>query len=102
MAIDKEEDDTDRGSHLLPLEIAPPQIKSLKDFAVEIKALAQEKRCSLIDAIVLYCEKTGLEIETAGALIKSSSKMKAEIREEFEELNFLPKTSKLPGVDNER
>lgn len=81
--------------------LPPERIRSVKDFAAEIKALAAEKRCSMIDAIIIYCEKTGLEIETAGAMIRSSSKMKAEVREEFEELRYLPKTSKLPGLEND-
>jgi hypothetical protein len=41
-------------------------------------------------------EKNGIEIETAASLIKSSSKIKAKIQNEAEEMNYLPRSAKLP------
>lgn len=70
--------------------------KSLKDFQREIERLAFEKRIEFMDAVLLYCEQTGMEIEAAGSLIKSSAKMKARIQDEAEALNYFPKTAKLP------
>jgi hypothetical protein len=70
--------------------------KSLKDFQREIERLAFEKRIDFMDAVILYCEQTGMEIEAAGSLIKSSAKMKARIQDEAEALNYFPKTAKLP------
>jgi hypothetical protein len=49
-----------------------------------------------MDAVLLYCEQTGMEVEIAGQLIKSSAKMKARVQDEAEALNYFPKTSKLP------
>jgi hypothetical protein len=51
---------------------------------------------SYMDAIVLYCENTGFEIEIAAKLI--SGALKAKIKTEAENLNFLPKskTNRLP------
>lgn len=71
-------------------------VKSLKDFQREIEQLAFEKRIDFMEAVLLYCEQTGMEIETAGSLIKSSAKMKARIQDEAEALNYFPKTDKLP------
>lgn len=71
-------------------------VKTLKDFQREIDQLAFEKRIDFMEAVILYCELTGMEIEVAGSLIKSSAKMKARIQDEAEALNFFPKTAKLP------
>jgi hypothetical protein len=65
-------------------------------FSLSIESLVKEKSIPYMDAIILYCEKTGLEIEIASKLI--SGALKAKIKIEAEELNFLPKskTIKLP------
>lgn len=76
------------------MELNP--IKTIKDFQKEVDQLAFEKRISFMDAVLLYCEQTGMEVEIAGNLIKSSAKMKARIQDEAEALNYFPKTSKLP------
>lgn len=72
------------------------ELKTIKDFQKEIDQLAFEKRIGFMEAVLLYCEQTGMEVENAGHLIKSSAKMKARIRDEAESLNYFPKTSKLP------
>jgi hypothetical protein len=59
-----------------------------------IKQLSIDKRIGLMDAICHHCKETGLEIEVAATLI--SSALKAEIKEEAQDLNLLKKTSKLP------
>jgi hypothetical protein len=71
-------------------------VKTLKDFQREVEQLAYEKRIEFMDAVILYCELTGMEIEAAGSLIKTSAKMKARIQDEAEQLNYFPKTDKLP------
>lgn len=71
-------------------------VKTLKDFQREVEQLAFEKRIDFMEAVLLYCETTGMEIEVAGSLIKTSAKMKAKIQDEAEALNFFPKTNKLP------
>ena len=65
-------------------------------FSLEIENLAAEKKTSYMDAIILYCEQTGFEVEVAAKLISSS--LKSKIKMEAEELHFLPKsnTSRLP------
>jgi hypothetical protein len=76
------------------MELSP--VKTIKDFQKEIDTIAFEKRISFMDAVLLYCEQTGMEVEIAGQLIKSSAKMKARVQDEAEALNYFPKTSKLP------
>jgi hypothetical protein len=71
-------------------------ILNIKDFIEKIDALAAEKRLDYIDAVVLFCEQTGLEVETAAKLIKSNAKMKARIKNDAENLNYFPKSAKLP------
>ncbi len=76
------------------MEFTP--VKTLKDFQREVEQLAFEKRIDFMEAVLLYCEQTGMEVEAAGSLIKSSAKMKARIQDEAETLNYFPKTTKLP------
>lgn len=73
-----------------------PVIKTIKDFQAEIEAVMSSKKVSFMDAVLIYCETTGIEVETAGSLIKSSAKLKARIQVDAEDLHYLPRSSKLP------
>jgi hypothetical protein len=68
----------------------------INKFSMEIENLVYMKDISYIDAIIIYCEKTGFEIETAAKLV--SGVLKSKIKLEAEELHFLKKsnTSQLP------
>lgn len=77
-------------------EIEIEGIKTPTDFMVEIEKIVLEKRVNYIDAVILFCEQRGMEVETAAALIKGSAKMKAKVQNDAEDLNYLPKTRKLP------
>lgn len=68
---------------------------NLKDFIQNIELITQENKVDYIDAVLLYCEKTGVEIETAAKIIKNNAKMKAKIKSVAEDLHYLPKSSKL-------
>ena len=70
--------------------------KTPSDFMMEIDKIAEDKRLSYIDAVIYFCERHGVEIETAASLIKGSAKMKAKVQLDAEEQNYLPKTRKLP------
>jgi hypothetical protein len=65
-------------------------------FSLEIEELIETKSIPYIDAVVLYCQQTGLEVELAAQLV--SGAMKSKIRTEAEALHFLPKnkSKKLP------
>jgi|TARA_B100000745_G_C20108371_1_gene379340 hypothetical protein len=65
-----------------------------KTFSLEIEKLAFEKRCTHLEAISIYCEKVGIEPVTTAKLLTKSLKEKIEAN--ARELNYLPKTAKLP------
>lgn len=69
---------------------------SIVEFTKEIEKLVVEKRMEYIDAVMYFCDKNGVDIETAASLIKSNAKLKASIQVEAENLNYLPKTKQLP------
>lgn len=73
-----------------------PTKDEITTFSLKIENLVSEKNIPYMDAIVLHCESTGLEVELAAKLI--SGALKSKIQLEAEELNFLPKsnTTKLP------
>lgn len=70
--------------------------EEISDFTEKIEDLVYMKDTSYMDAIILYCEETGFEIELAAKLISES--MKSKIRIEAEDLHYIPRsnTSKLP------
>lgn len=67
-----------------------------KLFAEQLEIIVKEKRLDYIDAIVYYCERTGVDIETAADLIKGNARLKVKVRLSAEESNYLPKTAQLP------
>jgi hypothetical protein len=73
-----------------------PTKEEITTFSLNIESFVNKKNVSYMEAVVLYCEETGLEIELASKLISGS--LKSKIKIEAEELNFLPKsnTTKLP------
>lgn len=76
--------------------IMAPNRDEVTTFSLAIESLAKEKNISYMDAVILYCSNTGLEVELAAKLV--SGALKAKIKIEAEELHFLPRsnTAKLP------
>ena len=70
------------------------EIQTSSDFYTKIQALVNKTNLTYMDAILHYCDINGMEPETAASLV--NTKLKAQVREEAENLNFLPKTAKLP------
>lgn len=62
----------------------------------EIERIVVEYKADYIDAIVHYCTKNDIEIETVASIIKSSGKLRSRLQAEGEGLNFLPKSARLP------
>lgn len=77
-------------------EIDLISIRTPTDFMVEIDKIVESKRVNYLDAVIIFCELNNIEIETAASLIKGSAKMKARLQNDAEDLNYLPKTRKLP------
>jgi endonuclease V-like protein UPF0215 family len=65
---------------------------SKEKFAADIEALVLKTKMNYIDAIVLYCEKNGIEIESVGKLI--SKPLKDKVKFDATELNYLKRTTK--------
>tara|TARA_B100000287_G_scaffold235756_1_gene221997 strand:+ start:747 stop:1007 length:261 start_codon:yes stop_codon:yes gene_type:complete len=66
-------------------------------FAQEIESLVQiNAEMNYIDAIIHFCDKNGIDVESVPKLI--SKPLKEKIKYEAQELNFLKRTSraKLP------
>jgi hypothetical protein len=63
-------------------------------FSIIIEELVKEKRLSYMDAIVWWCEKNEMEIESAAKLCNGVIKEK--LRYEAQELNFMEKPNRLP------
>lgn len=62
-------------------------------FAQEIEKIVQENEdVNYIDAIIIFCEKNGIELESVPKLL--SKPLKEKIKYQAMELNFLKKTSK--------
>ena len=72
------------------------KILSPQDFTITIEHIKKSKNMTYMDAIQYYCEQNKIEPETIGKLVQGELKQK--VREEAESLNFLPKTTKIPGL----
>ena len=72
------------------------KIMSTDIFYKEIDILVRKHNLSYMDAIVYYCERNDLEIETAASMVRGNFRIKSQVQHEGEQLNFLPKTAKLP------
>lgn len=71
-------------------------MKTKEEVLIEIANLAQEKKISFMDACIDYCEKNNMEEAALGDMIRGTPKIKAIIRQDAEDLNYLPKTNRLP------
>ena len=63
-------------------------------FSAVIEEMVRDKQIPYMDAVVHYCERNEVEIETAAKLLNSV--IKSKIEAEAMDLNFLPKEAKLP------
>ena len=70
--------------------------EDMQKFSMAIEELVYMKDIPYIDAVVMYCEETGFEFETAAKLI--SGVLKSKIKLEAEDLHYLKRsnTSQLP------
>ena len=66
----------------------------IQSFSEMIIKLATEKKIEMMEAVCLYCEQSGLEIEVAATLL--SQAIKSKIQEEATNLNLLKKEGRLP------
>lgn len=69
---------------------------SLQNIFNEIDVIAQSNSGDYMSAIIVYCEKNDIEIESIAKYIKNNVVLKAKLQEEAEELNYLDKIPRLP------
>ena len=65
-------------------------------FVNDVEKLCRTKNIEYIDAVVMWCEKNKLEVETAAYWIRKDPAMKAKIQAEAENLNVLKRGARLP------
>ena len=65
-------------------------------FYKEIETLVKKHKLTYLDAVVFFCEKNEIEMETAAAMISGNYRIKSSLQMEGEELHFLPRSAKLP------
>lgn len=71
-----------------------PTREEMKNFAKEIDTLVATTDLNYIEAIIEYCNQTGMEVEVASTLINNN--LKSKIENDAQDLNLLPKTARLP------
>jgi hypothetical protein len=65
-------------------------------FYKEIETLVKKHKLTYLDAVVFFCEKNEIEMETAASMISGNYRIKSSLQMEGEELHFLPRSAKLP------
>ena len=70
--------------------------EDINKFSMAIEEMVYMKDIPYIDAVVMYCEETGFDVESAAKLI--SGVLKSKIQLEAEDLHYLKKsnTAQLP------
>jgi len=76
--------------------IKPEKMVDSAQFLQEVDQFSRATSCGYMDAVIHVASLKGIEIETAAAMIKTSSKAKAFLQESAEELNYMPKSARLP------
>ena len=67
---------------------------SSEKYNTEIEEIVERTSMSYLDAMLYHAEENGIESETVAGLVNTKTKTK--LREEAEELHFMPRTAKLP------
>jgi len=68
-----------------------------KEFSSKIEEIVKEKKgITYMDAVLYFCEKNDIDPSTVNSIISKSIRDKIEV--EAQNLNYLPKKAKLPGV----
>lgn len=62
----------------------------------DLEQIVRDFHVSYGDAIIHYCERNKHEIETVAEVIKKNPKLTSALQNEYENLNMLPRTARLP------
>lgn len=72
--------------------------QNLENFIKEINYIIETGGLTVMDAVIHYCETNNIEIEAVAKIIRTNPKIKARLQTEAEDLNFLPKRARIPGL----
>lgn len=78
------------------LKIIDKNKKLNQNFILEVNRLVNQHGLDYMDAVLHYCDKNNIEIEAVAPIIKANPKIKSGLRQSAENLNFMPKESRLP------
>lgn len=70
-------------------------IGKAREFYEAVESLVWKYDIEYMDAVIMYCEKNNIEVESIATLIRGNENFKSKIQIEAENLNFLPKTARL-------
>ena len=71
-------------------------LKTVAEFTAAVDNIVKSSGSDYIDAVVQYCDENEIDIEVAASIIKSSSRLKSNIRLEAENVNMVSKSRRLP------
>mgnify|MGYP001201409876 CR=1 FL=1 len=71
-------------------------IKTPSAFAEEIEQMVKDLSISHFDAIVHYCDRNEIEIETVASWVKGSQVLKSKVMLNAQDLNMIKKSARLP------
>lgn len=77
-------------------EIKVNGLRTPEDFISSIEEMVKKGGADYLDAVLEYCNRTGLEVEVAASLVKRSGLLMEKVEEEAEKMHIIPKTAKLP------
>ena len=83
----------------MPDEIVIEKMLNSEKLMTELNRIVQSSGTDYIDAVVHLCNEQGFEVEAVAAVIKKNPTMKAKLKMAAEDLNFLPKSARLPIDD---
>ena len=68
----------------------------IDNFQSEVEEMCRSGEVPYIDAVIAWCTKNAIEIETAADFIKKDSVLRSKIQVEAKELNILKRSARLP------
>lgn len=67
-----------------------------QEIVKEILEIVEELDVTPIEASIIYSERSGIDIEVLGDVIKKNELLKSQIQIEAENLNYIKKVDRLP------
>jgi len=71
-------------------------LEAFQNLGEKIDRICELTGTDIIDAVISYCEKHNLEIETIGEIISKNAHLRSKVELEAEGLHYLKKTDRLP------